>query len=437
MHKPTQRTEPSAAYLRYVLGVMALISALNMADRQVVSILIEPIKSDLGLSDTQMGMLTGLAFALFHAVAAIPIALWADRSIRRTILAVGVGAWSALTMATGLTSSFASMFAIRIGVGVGEGTGGPPAHSLVSDYFPPHRRSSALAVLIVGAPIGSMIAYGAGGWINEWLGWRAVFFLFGGVGLVVSPLIYFTIREPARGQTEVGVIQTPPPKIRDGLRSLLSLRSYRQLLIASALNSAATYTLLIWAAPFLMRVHHMGTGAAGTYLAFGFSAANIFGILLGGSLTDRFVRRDLRWLLWAPALASAVVAPFAWGFLFFDDLAFAIPCLAATGLLNAAYVAPVYAAGQNLSTTGVRALASAVITLGNTILGLGIGPVLVGWMNDFAFSVYGEAAIRYSLAVMLFGHVAAAAHLWLASRTYAEDTAANRGSENDPAALET
>ena len=151
----------------WVLFLMAMVSVLNMADRQVISILIEPIKAELGVSDTQMGALTGLSFALFHVFACIPIAIWADRAVRRDIIALGVGAWSLLTVLTGFSRGYLSMFMIRVGVGVGEAAGGPPAHSLLSDYFPPERRSGALSIMIVGAPVGSMLAFAVGGWINE------------------------------------------------------------------------------------------------------------------------------------------------------------------------------------------------------------------------------------------------------------------------------
>ena len=413
----------SVGYQRYVLVMMALVSVLNMADRQVLSILIEPIKAELQLSDTQMGALTGLSFALFHTFACIPIALWADRWVRTRIIAFGVGTWSLLTMLTGWSGSFMSLFAIRVGVGVGEATGAAPAHSLVSDYFPPARRAWALSILIFGAPVGSMLAFGAGGWLNEWLGWRAVFFWFGGAGLLVAPLIYFTVREPARGQSEGHISDSDAPPLRQGLAYLLGLPSFRHLLLASGLNAAANYTFLIWAAPFLMRVHGMGTGEAGTYLALGFSIANGVGVIIGGRITDRLGDRDSRWIIWMPALSSALVAPFAWGFVLSPDLRMAIPCLAVAGLLNAVYLGPLYAAGQNLATPGVRALASALIQLVNTTLGLGVGPLLVGWINDLGSARYGAGAIRYSIAVMLFAHWWAVLHLLGAARTYRADLA--------------
>ncbi len=225
-----------------------------------------------------------------------------------------------------------------------------------------------------------------------------------------------------------GSISEPP--WREGLRYLLALPSFRHVVLGSALNAAAIYTFLVWAAPFLMRVHDMGTGEAGTYLALGFSLTNGIGMLIGGRVTDRLGMRDPRWIVWAPAISCALAAPFAWGFVLHPDLMFAIPCLAAAGLLNAMYLGPIYAAGQNLSTPGVRALASAVITLMNTILGLGIGPVLVGWLNDVGAASYGDGAIRYSLAVLLVGHLWGAVHLMLAARTYRGDLAAKEDREH-------
>jgi predicted MFS family arabinose efflux permease len=392
-----------------------------MADRQVLSILIEPIKAELGVSDAQMGGLTGLSFALFHVVACIPIAIWADRAVRHRIIALGVGAWSLLTVLTGFSRSFLSMFVIRVGIGVGEAAGGPPAHSLLSDYYPPERRSGALSIMIVGAPIGAMLAFAVGGWVNEWYGWRVVFVLFGAAGLIVAPLIYFTVREPIRGQAEGEIKDSQAPPMREGIAALLSMPSFRHVMLGSALNAAATYTFLIWSAPFLMRVHGMGTGQAGTVLALGFSLANGIGVLFGGHITDRLGLRDPRWIVWVPAISSVIAAPFAWGFVMSDDFLIAIPCLAVAGLLNAIYLGPLYAAGQALAKPRIRALASALITLANTVLGLAIGPVLVGALNDLGSARFGDGAIRYSIAFMLLAHWWAAVHLVWAARTYKAD----------------
>jgi predicted MFS family arabinose efflux permease len=413
----------------WVLFLMAMVSVLNMADRQVISILIEPIKAELGVSDTQMGALTGLSFALFHVFACIPIAIWADRAVRRDIIALGVGAWSLLTVLTGFSRGYLSMFMIRVGVGVGEAAGGPPAHSLLSDYFPPERRSGALSIMIVGAPVGSMLAFAVGGWINEWIGWRMVFVVFGAVGLVVAPLIRFTIREPDRGQSEGTAGESQAPPVREGLAMLLSMPSLRHVILGSALNAAASYTFLIWAAPFLMRVHGMGTGQAGTTLALGYSLANGVGVLFGGHIADWLGVRDRRWIVWTPAISSVLAAPFAWGFLASSELLVAIPCLVIAGLMNAIYLGPLYGASQSLAKPRVRALASALITLANTVIGLGIGPVLVGWLNDVGNARFGDGAIRYSIAVMLLAHWAAAAHLVFAGRTYERDLDNGAGSD--------
>jgi MFS family permease len=414
-----------ARYRSWVLFLMAMVSVLNMADRQVLSILIEPIKAELGVSDVRMGALTGLSFAILHVFACIPIAIWADRTVRRDIIALGVGAWSMLTVLTGFSRSFLSMFVIRMGVGIGEASGGPPAHSLLSDYYPPERRSGALSIMIVGAPAGAMLAFVVGGWINEWYGWRSVFVIFGAVGLIVAPLIRFTVREPARGQAEGRTSDSQAPPVREGIATLLSMPSFRHVMWGSALNAAASYTFLIWAAPFLMRVHGMGTGEAGTILALGYSLANGVGVLFGGHVTDRLGIREPRWILWTPAISSILAAPFAWGFVMSTELVVAIPCLAVAGLMNAVYLGPLYAAGQTLAKPRIRALASALITLANTVIGLGIGPVLVGGLNDLGRARFGEGAIRYSIAVMLLAHWWAAGHLLLAARSYEKDLPAD------------
>ncbi|MCE2392380.1 MAG: MFS transporter [Proteobacteria bacterium] len=412
---------PSAAYRRYVLGIMACVSVLNVMDRQVIAVLIEPIKHDLEVSDRAMGLLSGTAFAIFHALASIPIAMWADRWVRRTIVSLGLTLWSGLTLATGYARGFSEMFLIRIGVGIGETTGASPAQSLLSDYFPAQRRSTALAVLIMGGSVGSIVAYLGGGWLAEAFGWRTVFIVFGALGLLFAPLLHFSVREPARGQSDPGAADSSALPLGEGLRSLLRHASFRHLILGIGLCATASYALLTWSAPFLTRVHGLSTGEAGTFLALGYGLSGAVGMLAGGWIVDALLGRDVRWMVWAPALASMLAAPFAWTFLLAPTPGLALIAVIPTSLLNSFYLGPLYAVAQNLASLRTRALAAALLALSNSVMGLGIAPPLVGWLTDVLAEDLGPQAIRYSISALLLVHFWSGLHLWLAGRTLRSD----------------
>ena len=223
-------------YPNYVLAVLFFVYVFNFIDRTILSILIEDVKRELGVSDTAMGFLTGIAFAVFYTVAGIPIARWADVGVRRSIIALGLTVWSLMTAASGLVQNFGQLVAARIGVGVGEAAGSPPAHSLIADYFPPERRATALSIYSAGIYVGVLFGYLAGGWVNEFFGWRNAFFVVGLPGLLLALLVRFTVREPSRGQSEPprapsepAAVDEAPEPWQDVFRFLWSLRSFRHL----------------------------------------------------------------------------------------------------------------------------------------------------------------------------------------------------------------
>lgn len=400
-----------------VLFVLSAVMMLNIIDRQMLSILIDPIKQELQLSDTSMGLLTGTSFALLHVAAMIPIASWADRRSRRNLIAWGLGLWSLLTVLTGLARSFGEIFVVRLGLGVGEATAVPASHSLVSDYFPVERRASALSMLVVAGPIGQTLAFALGGWVNEFFGWRAVFFVFGVPGLLLALVVRSTIREPLRGAADGSAGDWAPLPIRDSLAHLLGLRAYRQLALAAALAAVANYSILIWAAPMWMRLFEMGTGEVGTALALATGPSTIAGVLLSGRLADRLGTRDIRWLAWIPALACGASLPLGVGFVLAPGLALGTILLAATTFTGAMIIPPIFSAVQSVVWPNVRAMASAWVSLLLTAFGLGLGPPLVGWATDQGTAEYGPGAIRHALvgAMLCFGW--AAGHLVWAGRS--------------------
>ena len=395
---------------------MACVTVLNVMDRQLLAVLIEPIKQDLGVSDAAMGLLSGTSFALLHVAASIPIAVWADRGVRRSIIAMGLAVWSGLTVLTGFARSFGEIFVIRVGVGIGEATGGGPAQSLLSDAFPPERRATALSVLVMGGPLGSMVAFGAGGWLGDTLGWRAAFILFGAPGLALALLIRLLVREPPRGAFEAPTSLEPVP-LGESVRLLFGVPSIRNFALASGLNTVGIYSILIWSVPYLTRVHGLDASEAGARLALASGLFTALGTLAGGPVADRLAARDPRWLAWMPALTSALVLPFGVAFSFASSGNLASLFLAPASFLAGAQFGPSFSAVQTLAEPRMRALAASGVTAMNTILGLGLAPPLVGLLNDLGSGWSGAESIRYSLALMMLAHLGAAWLLLRASRT--------------------
>lgn len=416
--------EISPAYANYVLGVLFLAYVFNFIDRQIVAILLEPIKEDLQVSDTAMGFLTGTAFALFYATLGIPIARWADVWVRRSIIAIGTAIWSAFTVASGQAQNFTQMALARIGVGVGEAALSPPAHSLLADYFPVERRATALGIYSTGIHIGILFGVVAGGWLEEFWGWRMAFVVVGAPGLLIAALVRWTVREPTRGGQE----QTNPhastdvPDIGEVIGFLWSLKSFRHLSFATSLCAFAGYSFVTWAPTFLRRVHEMSGGELGTKFGLVLGVGGAIGSVLAGILADRFGKSDLRWWLWVPAIAGAGPLPFVLAFFFLGDPDVALAMLFPGLVVAAMYQGPVFSTVQTLVHVRMRAVASGVLLFVINIIGLGLGPQSVGLLNDYVFADYGDEAIRYSMP-LIFGVTGAwaALHFVLAARSLRGD----------------
>jgi predicted MFS family arabinose efflux permease len=411
----------SPAYARLVLALLFVVYVFNFVDRQILAILLEPIRSELGVSDTAMGFLTGWAFAVFYTFAGIPIARFADRGVRRSVIAAGTALWSAMTAVSGLAHTFAQLALARIGVGVGEAACSPPAHSLLADYFPPERRATALAIYASGIHFGTAFGYLAGGWINEAFGWRTAFFVVGLPGIAVAALVRLAVREPARGLSEGGGDE-PVPETHEVLRFLWSLRSFRHLSLASALTAFAGYGVAIWTPAFLIRVHGMGTGEVGTWLGLIAGLAGASGAYLGGRVTDHLRARDPRHSLWVPALAGLAGLPFVGFLLFWPDPRAALLLSVPATVFGAMWLGPVFALTQTLVRVRMRAVASAILLFVVNLIGLGLGPQVVGLLNDALRPRFGAGAVRWSLAaVVTVTSLWAALHFALGARTLRAD----------------
>ena len=410
------------AYRRYALGLLLAVYVFNFVDRQILTILAEAIRIDLGLSDTALGFLGGIAFALFYTVAGIPIARWADRGTRRSIIALGLFVWSAMTAVTGLARSFTQLALARVGVGLGEAACSPPAHSLLSDYFPPERRGTAFSIYALGIPIGSAIGTFAGGWIKELFDWRTAFFVVGIPGVLLALVVRLTLREPPRGLSEPTQVVQPGEPLGVVLRFMLKLRSFRHMSLAAALHAFYGYGAAFFIPVFMIRVHGFSEGELSTYLALISLFAGGAGTFLGGWLGDRLAPRDQRWYLWVPATATAIGIPFAACFYLWPDryvaLAFAVPAT----LLGTMYLGPTFAMAQGLAAPHMRALVSAMLLFIINLVGLGLGPQVVGLLSDLLKPDLGVESVRYALLwVVLIGAAWSTVHYLLAARTLRAD----------------
>ncbi|MDP6198055.1 MAG: MFS transporter, partial [Porticoccaceae bacterium] len=279
-------------YRYYVLIMVTLVSMINIADRLIMSILMEDIKADFYLSDTQVGLLVGLAFALFYALMSFPIARWADIGNRKNILSLAVVLWSGMTALCGAAVGFWTLFLARLGVGVGEAGGSPPSYSLLADYFKPSERARAMGIYMVGAALGTGGGLIIGGLLGELLGWRKTFLVLGIPGVLLGLLFYSTIKEPERGRLDSGEAQDKQAKaIRQTLKSLAGNPVYIRISISFAMLTMIGYAMAFWLAPIMLRNFDVSLSKVGLYLGLTYIAAGIPGPLVGGYLTDYLAKR--------------------------------------------------------------------------------------------------------------------------------------------------
>jgi len=384
-------------YAWYVAVLLFLTNVLNQIDRSLVSILLVPIQRELGASDTAMGLLIGFSFVLFYTALGIPFARWADRGVRVSIVALAVTLWSAMTALSGLARNFWELAVARLGVGVGEAGGAPPAHSLISDYFPPERRGRPLALFGAGGHVGGSLGWLAGGWLDFWLGWRGAFLALGLLGIAVGTLVRISLREPPRGQMDRAGAELMDEPLGASLRTLLATRSYVLLQLGGSLYVLAGYGVAVWLAAFFERVHGVERHVMGTWLG---SIGLVFGLagaLLGGWAGDRLGRRDPRWYFWLPTLTAIGGLPLTALFLLAPTPQLAFLCFAPHALVTAMYAGPIYALTQAVVRVRTRALATAVHLFAVNLIGLGLGPILVGALNDALRARLGAGAIRYTM----------------------------------------
>lgn len=399
----------------YVLALLVLSYVFNFVDRQIIGILAISIKADLGLSDTELGILGGLAFAIFYTSLGIPIAMLADRWGRVKILSIAIALWSAFTAACGLAQNFWQLFLARMGVGVGEAGGVAPAYSLIADMFPVGSRARALAIFTCGIPIGSALGILAGGLLAEHVDWRFAFILVGVAGLPLALLIKLTVREPARAQAV-----STPPKFSEAIRVLAGKPSFWLLSLGSAFAAIPLYGLMFWLPSLLRRSFELSLIDLSLFYGSVVLVGGIIGLWIGGLVGDRLSARPqahgyfpaITVLLAAPAYAIAIFSP---------NMVVGWVMLCIPQALSMVYIGPVLAAIQQITPAQMRATSSAIYLFIGNLIGYGAGTALIGFLSDNMSQSHGEDSLRFAILYGLGFYVLAAATMALAGRWLPRD----------------
>jgi MFS family permease len=395
---PRAETSP-----RLLLWLLLIVYVFNFIDRQIVNILAEPIAQELHLSDTQIGLMTGIAFALFYTVLGLPIARYSDRPTTNRIglISVSLTIWSAMTALSGFAQNFVQLLLARVGVGVGEAGCTPAAHSLIADVVPKEKRASALAFYALGIPIGSLLGLMIGGQLADRLGWREAFMVVGAPGVLLAGMLLLVLREPRRGALMIAAAAARPAPTalsnREALKAIFGSPAFVLLLTAGSAASFLSYGKATWTTIFFQRTHGLTPGEVGFWFGVWGGAAGIAGTWLGGWLADRYGRDNRRHVLTAPAIGMTIAAPMAFAAYFMSDWRVSLGLLMIPTLLNSLYYGPTYSSVQGLVPPPARAVASATLLFGQNLIGLGLGPLFFGMLSDFIRPHVGEDSVRYVL----------------------------------------
>jgi predicted MFS family arabinose efflux permease len=403
------------------LTLLVIVYTFNFIDRQIVGILAVPIKADLGLSDTQLGLMGGLAFALFYTGLGIPVAMLADRFSRTWIMTGALVIWSAMTAVCGLAHNFWQLFLARLGVGVGEAGGVAPAYSLISDLFPPGQRARALSVYSFGIPIGSALGIVFGGLIASMIDWRFAFFAVGIAGIVLAPIFRLTVREPERGAFDRQRERRPPPALPAIIRALIGKPSFWLISLGASCSSMMGYGLFFWLPSFFVRSYGLTLLEASLFFGAILLVGGLAGIWAGGWLGDRFGQARRTRYVTIPALAFLLTVPFYLLGILSPSLLLTFFVLLVPTALGLAWLGPVISAIQHLVRPDMRATASAVFLFINNLIGIGIGTWAIGALSDFLLLRFGDDSLRFAILAGTFFYVLAAALFFASARWLEKD----------------
>lgn len=389
----------AATPVRRMLWVLLAVYILNFLDRQIVNILAEPIARDLSLSDSDIGLLTGLAFALFYTFLGIPIARYADKpsTNRIGLISVSLAIWSGMTVVCGMAQNFVQLLLARIGVGVGEAGCTPAAHSLITDRVEPAKRASAIAFYGLGIPIGSLLGLIVGGLIADQWGWRVAFMVVGVPGILLALVLPLMIKEVRHKAPADAPAPATEFSVAGALKEVFGTRAFVYIAIAASVTAFLGYGKGVWALILFQRSHGLSAGETGLLLGVALGIAGIFGTWIGGYLADRFGKVDRRHMLTTPAVGMAVAAPILFLGYWVDEWHIAIALLFIPTVLNAAYYGPTFACVHGLVRPQARAMASAVMLFLQNLIGLGLGPLLFGIASEMLKPSVGVESVRYVL----------------------------------------
>lgn len=420
-------------YRNYVVWLLFVVYVFNFVDRQILSILMEPIKQELGLHDWQLGALSGLAFAILYSTLGVPIARMADRKSRVSIITWSMIVWSSFTAITGFAGTFWQMLFARVCVGVGEAGCSPPAYSLISDYFEPKKRATALSIYSMGVYGGGALGFLVGGYVAQEYGWRMAFYVVGLPGILLALLVKTTLREPPRGFSDAVQRVAEPPPFKQVLTDLWSKPSFKHLSFAAGLHAFVSYGVGTFYVPFLSRTHGMALAEAGRWLSLVVAIGGFVGTYYGGQFSDRLYAKkaDPRYYIWVPAVTLVLNVPFGLLVYGLEDKMAVVWTLIPYIALSAAYLAPSIATTHRLVGLRERAVAGAVLLLVLNLIGLGLGPVFTGFVSDALRSYFMEQGVadklatadglRWAIRLTVLINAWAALHYWLAGKTLVQD----------------
>lgn len=414
-------TPPTKKYSWYVLLVLTGVYAFNFIDRKILVILQEPIKAELGLSDTQLGLLTGFAFAIFYVTLGIPIARWADKGNRKNIVALALSVWSLMTVVCGFVTNFFQLALARIGVGVGEAGGSPPSHSIISDYFPPEKRATALSIYSIGIYIGILLGFVMGGFIAKHYGWRVAFFALGIPGVLYAALVYFTIKEPQKGITDKVVVSAENPPMKTVINHLFSKKAFVYLAFGAGLHTIANYGVGNFFPSFLVRVHSMDILEVGTLLGLTTGIGGGLGTFFGGYMADRLQQKDLRWYIWVSLLAGVLNFLPSYFAYFSNNINVVIFSVFMFAFFTAIFIGPTIAVTHSLVGAKMRAFSSAVLFFILNIIGLGLGPLGIGMISDYLSPTMGVESLRWAFTGTFITEALSIVLFYFAAKNYLKD----------------
>jgi MFS family permease len=414
----------SPAYKRYALATVTIVYAINLLDRGLMAMLVQPIKEDLHLTDTQVGFAMGIAFGLFYATLGVPIARWADRGNRVAITSLAIGLWGIALMAYAVVGNFLQLVIVRMISAVGDSGCKPPIYSLLGDYFPgPAERTRAMYVFELSVPIASLVSFVGAGWLNELVGWKLAFLIVGTPGLLLALLVKLTLVEPrTRGGMDSRNVETAPP-LKLVLSTLWQRPSCRQLIVGLILVFTIGNGLGSWTTAFMMRSHGMGTGELGIWMGFS-SLISIAGLMIGNYVVNRWFADDERGQMRMAALAIASGFPCSVALLTLPDGHLALLAPLPYALVSSAFLTPPFVLLQRLVPDHMRATVLMVVLLLANLIGMGVGPQLAGVLSDLLTPAFGNEALRYALLLVSFGSLWASFHLWAVGDTIKADLSA-------------